>query len=132
MRVFADVQELLAWHQVSEDREYLLQPYLEDHQEIRIFFMGESFVALKRLKQGVAANFRQDGQAQMIMVPSELAQIVEVINRDLGLIYGACDFLICQGRPYLLEMNLVPGIEQLEEVSGRNIAGELLATLLKA
>ncbi|HLW56804.1 MAG TPA: hypothetical protein VKY27_05430 [Bacteriovoracaceae bacterium] len=133
VRVFLGVEELLAWWRVSSDREYLLQPYIEEHEEVRVFFMGKTFLALKRLKKGVAANFRQEGEAIAISVPLELEKIVEKIRQDLDLPYGAADFLLYapKGTPYLLEMNLVPGIEQLEGVTGRNIAQELLSIFLK-
>lgn len=131
VRVFSDEQELLVWWEEATDREYLLQPYLEDYEEIRVFFMRNSNFALKRTKKGVAANFRQAGEAQQIPLPSALQQIVELISEDLALLYGAADFLVKEGRPYLLEMNLVPGIEQLEEVLGLNVAQELLSIFLK-
>lgn len=134
VRVFSGVEELLEWWHSSSDREYLLQPYIEEHEEVRVFFMENTYLALKRVKKGVAANFRQDGQAIQIPVPPQLQEIVEKIRQDLKLTYGAADFLLSspKGTPYLLEMNLVPGIEQLEGVTGRNIAKELLSIFLKS
>lgn len=125
VRVFENKMKLLEWMNSTTDHEYLLQPYLGQHQELRLFFKQDDFICLERLKNGVTANFKQDGEARLSLVPSELKNIVDKIRREFGLLYGACDFLINKEGAYLLEMNLVPGIEQLETVTGRNIAQEL-------
>ncbi len=129
VRVFENVEELLTWWNQAKDREYLLQPFIEEHEEFRVFFMGNEYLGLKRISNGIAANFTQGGEAIEFTPTEELKEIVQKIKEDLGLIYGAADFLCTQGpkgTAYLLEMNLVPGIEQLEKVTRRNVAKELL------
>lgn len=126
VRVFENADNLIEWMNSTTDHEYLLQPYLGDHKELRIFFMGSEYICLERIKKGVAANFKQEGEAKVVDAPLELKEIVEKMARDLDLVYSAADFLISKNGPYLLEMNLVPGIEQLEAVTGRNIAKNLI------
>lgn len=125
VQVFENKTKLLEWMSSTTDHEYLLQPYLGEHQELRLFFKQDDFICLERLKNGVTANFKQDGEARLSSVPQELREIVDKIRKEFRLVYGACDFLINAQGAYLLEMNLVPGIEQLEAVTGRNIAQEL-------
>lgn len=125
VQVFENKTKLLEWMNSTTDHEYLLQPYLGEHQELRLFFKQDDFICLERLKKGVTANFKQDGEARVSSVPQELKDIVDKMRKEFGLIYGACDFLINPQGAYLLEMNLVPGIEQLEAVTGRNMAREL-------
>jgi glutathione synthase/RimK-type ligase-like ATP-grasp enzyme len=43
-----------------------------------------------------------------------------------GLDYGAIDFLIDGDQIYVIDINCVPGIEQLEAISGENIMRKLL------
>lgn len=129
IEVFEEVSELLSWWEKAQDREYMLQHYLEEHEEFRLFFIKEDYICLKRMKEGVAANFKQEGRAQVVELPAFLHQIIEKIRLDLDLHYGAADFLVSGQKAYLLEMNLVPGIEQLEIVSQKNIAKDLLISL---
>jgi len=132
VRVFEDVTELLFWWTEAKDREYLLQPFIEEHEEYRVFFMGNEYLGLKRISKGITANFTQGGEAIEFSPTEELKEIVRNIKEDLGLIYGAADFLCTKGpkgTAYLLEMNLVPGIEQLEMVTRRNVPKELLRIL---
>lgn len=122
------------WRQQDEkgDLSYLIQPYVEKALECRVFFIKENFqLALERMPvKGVAANFTQDGEARPIEVPGELSKIVTKIIQDTGMSYGAMDCLFYEGQWIVLEVNAVPGIEQLEKVTGLDIAGEFARRLL--
>lgn len=126
IQVFENTSQLLTWWEQARDREFMLQHYLQDHQEFRVFFIGEQSFCLKRIKKGITANFKQEGEAEQVCLIPPLQAIVDKIRKDLALAYGAADFLVAQDQYYLLEMNLVPGIEQLEAVTGENIALKLL------
>lgn len=132
VQVFENKIKLSEWMNSTTDHEYLLQPYLGEHQELRLFFKQDDFICLERLKNGVTANFKQDGEARLSPVPQELRSIVDKMRKEFGLVYGACDFLINDQGAYLLEMNLVPGIEQLEAVTGRNMARELREVFIQS
>jgi glutathione synthase/RimK-type ligase-like ATP-grasp enzyme len=78
------------------------------------------------VKSGVTANFTQQGIATLSTLPQDYSQILEKCVQRSGAFYGAIDLLVQDGHPYVLEINSVPGIEQLEKVSGRNVIKEFV------
>ena len=116
---------------LGQDEDYLLQPFIKDAIELRYFFIkGHEPIVLERTsKSGVAANFRKQGEAKLSALPAELeSMITELVNKS-GLFYGAIDLILKDNQGYILEMNSVPGIEQLEKVSGINIPDRLIKAL---
>jgi glutathione synthase/RimK-type ligase-like ATP-grasp enzyme len=131
--------EVLTWENFKTwkkkkgaDEDYLLQPFIKDATELRYFFIkGQAPIVLKRTaKTGIAANFQREGGAEVSSLPSEFQkEINEVISKS-GAFYGAMDLLIKDDRLMILELNSVPGIEQLEHVSGKNITAMLVRNCL--
>ncbi len=116
----------------KNDLSYLVQPYLKNARECRVFFIqNDFFVSLERTPtQSVAANFTQEGNAHLCETPLELKQIVHKLMADTGLVYGALDCLWDGSGWIILEVNVAPGIEQLEKVSGLDIIREFIKRLL--
>jgi glutathione synthase/RimK-type ligase-like ATP-grasp enzyme len=116
----------------KNDFSYLIQPYIKGARELRLFFIGSDFqICLERTPtQGVAANFLQEGQAGLVDLPSNFK---DLMNRLIVLSeadYGAIDFLITGDSAAVLELNVVPGIEQLERITRVNIIQEIINRLL--
>lgn len=130
--------EVLTWDKFKSwkkkkgaDEDYLLQPFIKDATELRYFFLkGHEPIVLERTaKTGIAANFQREGSATVTTLPSEHKKAVEEIIQKSGAHYGAMDLLIKDGVLYVLELNSVPGIEQLEKVSGKNVIQMFLTSL---
>lgn len=128
--------EALSWERFKSwkkkrgtDESYLLQPLIKGATEYRYFFIKDDFeIALKRTaKSGIAANFQKQGGAEVCDFPEEFKPVVQKIIQTSGAQYGALDLLIDDKALYVLELNVVPGIEQLEKVSGINIMARLAA-----
>lgn len=114
------------------DEDYLLQPFVRDAVEYRYFFIrGQEPIVLERkAKSGIAANFRKEGEAKLTTFPSKhQATIDNIISRSKAH-YGALDLLVKDGELSILELNSAPGIEQVEKISGRNIIGAFLNSLI--
>lgn len=119
--------EFLLWENATTDRSWIIQPYLDDVKEFRLFFCGHEEVLLER-SGGSVANFSQGGTARLIPVPDALCELGEEIRMLTGLEYGAIDlFETSSGEHLILEINPVPGVEQLERVSGQNIVGKVVS-----
>lgn len=119
--------EFLRWEKSSTDRSWIIQPYLENVKEFRLFFCGNEEVLLERSGASVA-NFSQGGSARMIRIPDALKELGEEIRVLTGLEYGAIDLFETSGGEHLiLEVNPVPGVEQLERVSGQNIIRKVVS-----
>lgn len=116
---------------LGQDDDYLLQPFIKNAIELRYFFIkGTRPIVLERKsKSGLAANFRKQGEAKLSALPIELEPMLNEVVDKSSLIYGAVDLIIKDGHPYILEVNSVPGIEQLEKVSGINVLRPLIRAL---
>ncbi len=131
--------EVLSWEkfrtwkkQRGSDLSYLLQPFVRGGREFRYFFMdGEAPLVLERQpRSGVAANFRQNSQAVAATLPQEFQKAIEALVTASGASYGAIDLIVSEGQISVLELNAVPGVEQLEAVSGENVVRRLVHRLL--
>jgi glutathione synthase/RimK-type ligase-like ATP-grasp enzyme len=131
--------EVLTWDsfrswkkKTKGDEDYLLQPYQKDGQEFRYFFLhGDKPVVLKRKgRNSVAANFQRQGEAVVAELPREFSSTIEKVVNLSGALYGAIDLIIKDDHLSILELNAVPGIEQLEQVSGKNIMAAILKNLV--
>jgi glutathione synthase/RimK-type ligase-like ATP-grasp enzyme len=123
--------ELLKWKHSQEakgDMSWVVQPYLNT-QEYRVFFMGEERICLKRFpKNGERiSNFAQEGEAQLVDLPTEIKAVIEPLIEDSRAYYGAIDLLDSVNGPIILELNVTPGIEQVEALGGRNLIQTLLS-----
>ena len=112
----------------GHDDSYLLQPLVKGAREYRYFFMKhrEPLILERRATSGVAANFQKNGEASLLVLPEEIKQEMEKIVSLSGALYGAIDFFIDEGRPYVLELNSVPGFEQIEKISDEDLVGDFL------
>lgn len=122
-------EAFLSWEKITTDRSWIVQPYLENVKEFRLFFCGDEEILLER-SGGVAANFTQGGSARMIPIPLALSEFGEEIRMMTGAEFGAIDFFETPaGEHLILEINPVPGVEQLETLTGQNIVRKVLSLL---
>lgn len=107
---------------IKGDLSWIIQPYLKA-SEYRIFFIGDERFCLKRMSSGknVAANFAADGEARLVKLPEHLTDMVEKLIKTSQAYYGAIDLLDHAKGPVFLELNVVPGIEQLEALTHHNV-----------
>jgi glutathione synthase/RimK-type ligase-like ATP-grasp enzyme len=117
----------------GKDESYLIQPYIKNAKEFRGFFIqGHPMIFLERRAQhSIAANFTQSGNAAWVEIEERYKGLLEQLARESGAFYGAIDFFIQEEQLILLELNAVPGIEQLERVTGKNIMKELCEGFIK-
>lgn len=116
----------------GQDIHYLIQPFIRNTTEFRYFFIkGGTSVTLERVtKSGVAANFQKKGTAKLSSLPNGIESLLSRIINASGAHYGAIDLLVKDNQVYILELNTVPGIQQLEQISGDDIARAILNSLM--
>ncbi len=122
-----------AWKKKKgSDLDYLLQPFIRDATEYRYFFIkNENPIVLERKsKRGISANFQKNGVAKLTTISLKLTSLLQELEAKSGAIYGAIDLLVKDNSAYVLELNAVPGIEQLEKVSGQNVMKKILGQII--
>ena len=63
----------------------------------------------------------------MATLSNDVTQEIERLIEKSGAYYGAIDFILQDDQIYFLELNVVPGIEQLEKISGQNVLRPFLS-----
>ena len=113
-----------------KDQRFLIQPHVPHKKEWRFFVIKEMIIACieKNLdKSDFRGNAKRSQGKFLKKIPPHLASLVLEVFQKSQLDYAGIDVLECpQKGPLLLEVNPIPGFEQAEKLSGKNIARELL------
>lgn len=132
---FIDTEaEILGWFETLRrlgDQDFLVEPRLKLEREYRLTILAQKPWALLERK-GVKGNFHQGGQAQELKVNEVSKPLRELVER-MCLIpadYLSIDILEARDSLYISDLNTAPGFEQLEAITGRNFAANLLEVIL--
>lgn len=131
----AHTTELFQWLETLYrlgDQDFLIQPRLAPGPEYRVTFVGaKPWAVLEREAMAGPANFAQGGKARELKeLPQELKGLVDQLSGHSIAELVSLDILMGSSGPVISDVNLVPGFEQLEAVTGRNLARDYLAHLL--
>lgn len=113
------------------DTSFLLQEYIEEAagSDIRAFVVGGQVVAsIKRqsLDDDFRSNLHQGGSATIAKLTDQEKKIALKAARTMGLPVCGVDMIISERGPLVLEVNSAPGLEGIETVTGRNVAGKIV------
>ncbi|MBC7427508.1 MAG: ATP-grasp domain-containing protein [Bacteriovorax sp.] len=116
-----------------KDQRFLIQPYITHKKEWRLFIVkGEIIACIEKTlnKEDFRGNAKRSSGKLLKKISDELKAIALNAFNFSGLDYAGLDLLQSdQGEILILEINPIPGFEQAEELSGKNIARELLTLL---
>ncbi len=99
-------------------------------EDIRAFVVGGTIVgAMKRVgKEGeFRSNLHRGGKAELIELSEEEQRMAIHAAKALGLHVAGVDMLQSDRGPLILEVNASPGLEGIEQATGKDIAGEIIA-----
>ena len=102
-------------------------------QDIRAFVIGDQVAASMQRTTGngdFRANLHQGGKAESIELTEEEKQIAIQATKAIGLDVAGVDLIRTKQGPMILEVNASPGLEGIETVSGKDIAGMMVDYLL--
>ncbi len=123
---------LLETFHAMKDQRFIIQPFIEHKKEWRVFVIKNEII--NTIERSIAPDdFRGNAKRSKAKCIKKLSREIEVeILRGAqlsGLDYCGIDIIADKNNFYFLEFNPVPGFEQLEELSGINIAKELLVKI---
>jgi len=109
----------------------LLQEYIEESEgsDIRAFVVGNQVVAsMKRqsLTDDFRSNLHQGGAGMIVSLTDEQKKIAIRAARAMGLQICGVDMLNSGRGPLVIEVNANPGIEGIEDVTGRDVADKII------
>ena len=120
---------VLETYQAIKDQKMLIQPYIYHQTEWRLFVTKKGQVEIIK-RQLSRQDFRANNNraaARYIKKPiNELVQLaLEIINKS-QLDYAGIDVIETSDHFLVVEVNSVPGFEQLETLADKNIAREII------
>ncbi|MGB6221168.1 30S ribosomal protein S6--L-glutamate ligase [Haloferula sp.] len=102
--------------------------------DIRCFVVGDKVVAAMK-RQGKEGEFRSNlhrgGSATLIKLTPEERSTATRAARVMGLNVAGVDLLRSNHGPVIMEVNSSPGLEGIENATGKNIAGTIINFIAK-
>ena len=114
----------------------LVQEFIKEAggKDIRCFVIdGKVVAAIERqaVKGEFRSNLHQGGQAFPVKITSEERKLAVKAAKVLNLQVAGVDIIRSNKGPLLMEVNSSPGLEGIESVSQKNIAGEMIKSIEK-
>lgn len=120
----------------SVNTNILVQEFIKEAngQDIRCFVVNGKVVASmqRQAQKGeFRANIHQGGQASIIKITSEEKKLAIKAAKILNLAVAGVDIIRSNKGPLLLEVNSSPGLEGIENATGKDIANEMILAIEK-
>jgi ribosomal protein S6--L-glutamate ligase len=114
----------------------LVQEFIKeaDNKDIRCFVINGRVVAsiMRHAKSGdFRANIHKGGHAVPIKITAQERYMAIKAVKVMGLDVAGVDIIRSKNGPLLLEVNSSPGLEGIEEASGKDIAREVILAIEK-
>lgn len=124
---------VLETFQAMKDQRFIIQPFIKHQREWRLLINRSEILACieKQIgKDEFRGNAKRAKTKNLKKIPEGLRKLGLTAFVQSGLDYAGIDILEDSNGEYLLlEINPIAGFEQAEELSGVNIARELLALI---
>lgn len=113
------------------DTSFFIQEFIKESAgtDIRAFVVGNQVVAsMKRqsLDDDFRSNIHQGGSGTAIKLTDEERKTALRAARAMGLAVCGVDMMRSDRGPLVLEVNSSPGLEGIEAVTGRDVAGKII------
>ncbi len=113
------------------DTSFLIQEFIRESAgvDIRAFVVGSTVVASMQrqsLDDDFRSNIHQGGSGTKVKLTEEERKMALRAAKAMGLAICGVDLMRSSRGPLILEVNSSPGLEGIEEVTGRNVAGKII------
>ncbi len=114
----------------------LVQEFIKEAggADIRCFVVGERVVAAMK-RQGAEGEFRSNihrgGSAELVTLTAEERKTALRAANTMGLNVCGVDILRAERGPVVIEVNSSPGLEGIENATGKDIAGDVIRFIEK-
>lgn len=113
------------------DTSFLIQEFIQESAgtDIRAFVVGTQVVASMQrqsLDDDFRSNIHQGGSGTIVKLSDEERKTALRAAKAMGLSVCGVDMMRSSRGPLVLEVNSSPGLEGIESVTGRNVAGKII------
>ncbi|MBK1828912.1 30S ribosomal protein S6--L-glutamate ligase [Haloferula rosea] len=118
------------------DANILAQEFIKEAggADIRCFVVGDKVVAAMK-RQGAEGEFRSNlhrgGNAAVVKITPEERSTAVRAARIMGLNVAGVDLLRSNHGPVIMEVNSSPGLEGIEQATGKDVAGKIIEFIEK-
>jgi len=118
------------------DANFLVQEFIKEagRSDLRAFVIGEKVVAAMK-RQGKEGEFRSNlhrgGTATLVRLTPEERSTAVRAARKMGLNVAGVDLLRSNHGPVVMEVNSSPGLQGIEEATGKDVAGLIIQFIEK-
>lgn len=114
---------------------YLMQQYIyeAEHKDIRCFVLNNQVIAAIERQahpDDFRSNLHKGGQANTVKLTDLETQIAVQACQAVGLNMGGVDIIRSSQGPLLLEVNATPDLTGVEQITGKDIAKEIIQYLI--
>lgn len=114
-----------------KDQKFIIQPYFEERSEFRLLISKNKILGALRRDSNHNDFRRNSGRGKAIKLaenelPNEVRHLGIKAFQSANPLYAAIDLLKWKDHIFVIEINLVPGFKQMEEMTGRNHAKEIV------
>lgn len=114
----------------------LVQEFIKeaDGKDIRCFVVNNKVVGSiqRQAKEGeYRANLHLGGVASSVKITAEERKIAVKAAKTMGLAVAGVDIIRSHDGPKVLEINSSPGLQGIEEITGKNVAGLMIEAIEK-
>ena len=114
----------------SNDKNFIVQPYLNFRQEWRVLFIGKkSWSFLKNSSDNHEFLSGNDLPFVHKQAPAEVSELAVKIQKNLYANFFSVDVGLTSQGPVVIEVNLISGLEKAEAACKQNLMRELLITI---
>ncbi|PKA98626.1 SSU ribosomal protein S6P modification protein [Flavobacteriaceae bacterium MAR_2009_75] len=118
----------------SVNTNILVQEFIKEAngQDIRCFVVNNKVVASiqRQAEKGeFRANIHQGGKASIVKITSEERKLAQKAAKVLNLAVAGVDIIRSNKGPLLLEVNSSPGLEGIENATGKDIANTMIMAI---
>jgi len=109
----------------------LVQEFIKEAggADIRCFVIGDKVIAAMK-RQGAEGEFRSNlhrgGTASLVRITPEERRTAIMAAKSMGLNVAGVDLLRSSRGPLVMEVNSSPGLEGIENATGKNVAGMII------
>ena len=114
----------------------LVQEFIKeaDGKDLRLFVIDGKVVASMQRTAAPGefrANVHQGGSTSVVQITPEERKLAVKACKTLGLAVAGVDLIRSRKGPLLLEVNSSPGLEGIEDATGKDIAGKMISAIEK-
>jgi ribosomal protein S6--L-glutamate ligase len=125
------LQPIIDYLHVRDRNPVIIQRFIKEAQQkdIRVFVIGNKVVAAmqREAKKGdVRANIGSGGLGSIFPLYPEIELIALAATKAMTLEIAGVDIILSKDGPLVMEVNACPGLDEIQAVTGKNIAGQIL------